>query len=211
MLKFSTEDRRLLGVLLKPSWLSALVAIVAGLVVSVGVITAFELHNSTVQQQLVAWQQTKPQPALTTPDQTLPENDRPTVAGSWPLLVVWSLIGLAVYVIATAVVRSLAQAEALRESLDDVHARPRQLVATTVEHVLLRVVALIILVILFRVFLKQLLPYSITAAHASAADFWSATGILYACLSFAMIVVSLHIQTIFLRLSLGRARIFSGL
>lgn len=210
MFKLSTEDRRLIGILLAPSWISALLAIVAGLVVSIGVITAFELHNSTVQQQLIAWQQNKPQPALTTPSQTVTENDHPTLTGSWPLLVIWSFIGLVVYVIATSVLRSLARAEALRETLDDVHARPHELIATTAEHILLRLIALVILLVLFRVFLKQLLPYSVTAAHASAADLRSLTGILYAFVSFAMIAVSLHIQTIFLRLSFGRARIFSS-
>lgn len=209
MFKLSDQDRRLIGILLTPSWLSGLLVIVAGLVVCVGVIAAFEAHNSPIQQQLVAWQQNKPQPALTTPEQVLPENDKPSLRGSWPLLVVWSLIGLVVYAIATTIVGSIARAEQLRESLDDVHARPRDLLESTAEHILLRVVALIILLVLVQIFVKQLLPYSITAAHASAADVLSPSGALYALLSFAMVTISLHVQVIFLRLTVGRVRLFS--
>jgi len=210
MIKLSSEDRRAIGLLLTPSWLSGLVAIVIGLVISAGVITAFELHNSSLQQQLITWQSTQPQRALTTPDQTINSNDRPTLQGSWPLVLLWSLAGLVVYGIAAAIVQSIARAAELEKSLDYVHANRHSMLAETAEHLLLRLTAVIVLVVLAVVFWRQIIPYSITAAHASAADLLSIDGGLYALLAFVLIAVTVHVQTVFLRLALGRARVFSG-
>ena len=205
-LRLSSQDRHEIGLLLTPSWLSGLIAVVIGLTIGVGVIITFEAHNSLLQQQLLSWQQ--PQAALTTPSQTLTQNDRPTLSGSWPLLVLWSLAGLVVYIIAASIVHSLAQAEELRESLDYVNAKPRSALASTAEHILLRIIAVILLVVFLIAFWHQIIPYSITAAHASASDLWSLDGGLYALLAVALIAISIHIQAILLRLSLGRARVF---
>jgi len=210
MLKLSSEDRRLLGLLLTPSWLSGLVAVVIGLTISVGVIVAFDAHNSQLQQQLMAWQDTQPQPGLATPGQSLPENNRPTLQGSWTLLLLWSLVGLLVYSLVATIIRSFVRAEELRESLDYVNAQRQTILVSTAKHLLLRVIASILLLILAAAFWRQIVPYSIAAAHASDTDLVSLDGSLYALLSFSLIVVSLHVQTILLRMALGRTRVFSG-
>ena len=193
MIKFSREDRREINLLLTPSWISGLIAIVAGLVVCVGVIAAFEVHNSLVQQQIVTIQQSRPQHTLTEPGQALPENDHPSLKSTWPLLVIWSLVGLAVYIIASSIARSAGQAEELRESLNYVNARPHALLASTAEHLALRLVATGLLIGFTLSIWHQVVPYSITAARASAADLLSLDGVLYALLSFGLIAVSLHI------------------
>jgi amino acid transporter len=211
MFKLSDEDSRQISLLVKPSWISGLVAIVIGLIISVGVIVAFVAHNSVLQQQLLSWEQSQTQPALTTPSQTLPENNHPTLQGSWSLLILWSLAGLVVYVIAASVIHSLARAEELRESLDYVNARPKAMLASTAEHLMLRTIAAIVLVVFGVTFWRQIIPYSILASHASAADVVSLDGGLYALLSFLLIVISVHVQIILLRLTLGRARVFPRL
>jgi hypothetical protein len=105
---------------------------------------------------------------------------------------------------------SIARAEGLRESLKYVHANPRTMLASTAEHLLLRVIAGTTLVGFGVAFVEQVVPYGIMAANVSAADVISLDGALYALLSFALIAVSLHFMTILLRLALGRARVFSG-
>jgi hypothetical protein len=209
MIRISSEDRRLLGLLLTPSWLSGLVAVVLSLVISVGVIGTFEAHNSLLQQHLLSFQQSKPQRALTKPSDALPQNDHPSLKTTWPLLLIWSLVGLLVYIMAASIIHSAGQAEDLRESLDYVNARPRAVLASTAEHIVMRVVATILFIIFTFEIWHQVIPYSITAAHASAADVWSLDGGLYALVSFVVIGASLHIDTILLRLALGRARVFS--
>jgi hypothetical protein len=208
---FSAQDRQHLLALLTPSWLSGLLAVAAGLFLTVGVLLAFSLNNSSIQQQLIAWQANKPQPTqtLTTPNQTLIENDHPTIKGSWPLIVVWSLIGLITYTIAASVMHTIGQAEELRESLDYVNAQPRSLLIVTAEHAAMRLMAAIILIGMVTLFIKESIPYGITAAHASAADVASLSGALDALLAFAVIALSIHLQAIFVRLALGRLRVFS--
>ncbi|MEK7059565.1 MAG: hypothetical protein AAB971_02305 [Patescibacteria group bacterium] len=208
MPSLTKEDRQLLGLLLSASWLSGLVAIVVALLISVGSIVIFEVHNDSLTQQLLSWQQSQPQPALTTPDQ-LVASEKPTLQTSWPLLVVWSLTGLLVYAIAAAILHSLARVEEVRESLDYVNARPKALLASTAEHLLLRVLGAVILVGFVVAFWKLIVPYGITAAHASAADILSLEGVLYALLSFSMVVVSIQAMTISLRLALGKPRVFT--
>lgn len=204
----SKQDQKLIGNLLAPSELSATVAILAGLIVTIGVIIAFETHSSAIQQQLVAWQPPSTPRALTQPGQVVTENDRPTLAGSWPLLIVWSLVGLAVYALTMAVVHSIGSAKDLTESMDYVNAKPELQLEVAVEHFLLRLVSVVVFVALAIIFIKRVLPYSITAAHAATANLYRPESWLYALLSFMIIVAALHAQTIFLRLSLGRARVF---
>jgi len=203
-------ERSHLSLLLTPSWLSGVLAVFVGLMITVSVIVAFSLDTSTIQQQLLAWQGDKPQRALTTPDQVLPENDHPGLKESWPLIVIWAGVGLAVYAVAATIVRSFNQAEDLRESLEYVHAPRDQLIKEAVEHLAVRLLSLLLLVLMIIGFIKKVVPYSITAAHASATDLASLGGVLYAILSFAVIAISLHMTTILLRLAIGRARILSS-
>ena len=172
MLKLSEEDSRLLGSLFQPSWLSGLVAIAVGLLVSVGVIIAFSAHNSQVQQQLLAWQQNQAQPTLTAPGQNLPENDHPTIQGSWTLLILWGFVGFLAYVLVAAVIHFITKAEEIKESLNYVHAQRRDILATTTEHVLLRLVAAILFIISMSVVYKLIIPYSIAAATPVACISW---------------------------------------
>lgn len=206
------QDRKLFGLLLKPSWLSGLIAIVAGLAVSLGVILAFSFNTSAVSQQLTRWQQDQPVKVkpLTQPGQFVASEGRPQLKDTWPLLIFWAAIGLVVYVVTAALVHSASDAERLRESLGYVNANPRKQLETTAGHLFLRLVAFAILITLALVFYKQIVPYAITAAHASAVDIQSGTGALYMFLSFAIVAVSLHLETIFLRLSFGRPRLFAG-
>ncbi len=208
MLKLTTEDRKVIGLLLSPSWLSAVIAITLALVISIGAIVAFEIHNDSLTQQLLTWQQTsKPQEKLTTPDQIV-ASEKPTIQTSWPLLVLWSMTGLLVYSIAAGIIHSFAKAEEVRESLNYMNSEPKALLATTAEHLILRVLGSILLVGSAIAFWKLIVPYSITASHAAAADLFSLDGVLFTLISFSLILVSAHALTICLRLALGTVRVF---
>jgi hypothetical protein len=50
-----TKDKKIISLLLSPSWFSGVLAVIVGLVLSVGVIVAFSANNSSIQQQLVSW------------------------------------------------------------------------------------------------------------------------------------------------------------
>src|SRR4051812_20164232 len=103
------EDRRVLGSLLSPSWLSGLVAVLVGLGITVGTILTFSFDTSAIQQQLLSWQQHQPSHALTTPDQFV-SDPKPSLQNTWPLLLVWGAVGLLVYVLAINVIQALSNA-----------------------------------------------------------------------------------------------------
>ncbi|HTB49039.1 MAG TPA: hypothetical protein VK712_03070, partial [Verrucomicrobiae bacterium] len=101
--KTSELDKKLTDILLTPSWLSGLIAVFSGLLLTVGVIIASSVDSSQVQQQLVTLQNTTA-PALTLPGGTVPNASNNVLQTSWPLLVFWGFVGLAVYFVVEAVV-----------------------------------------------------------------------------------------------------------
>lgn len=210
MIRLSAEDKNALLLVVTPSWLSGLIAVASGLAITIFVIGAFSLDNSSVQQQLLIWQQTQPtvEPARTAPG-TYVASTKPTLQNNWPLIIIWAIVGLIVYGICASLLRSLSRAAELKQSLNYVHAKPELLLRNAAQHIALRVVAGVVLIVLLQAFVRQILPYSITAAHASAADFLTVEGILYALISSTIVMVSLHLITIFTRLTFGRVRVFS--
>lgn len=205
---FTRENSRAVGMLLEPSWLSGLVAVVGGLIVTVGVLLVFAFNSTVVQQQVLSWEHSHSQTELTATGQVVPPNVKPTLASTWPLLIVWGAVGLLVYFIMMTIVHAISEAKFLKDSLEYVNARPNMIIEKVLEHTALRLIAAVILILLIRLFVRDALPYSITAAHV-ASDTHSLRGILYEVLSFASVTFMLQLLTVFLRLSFGKARIFS--
>lgn len=195
--------------LLEPSWLSGLIAVIAGLVVTIGVILAFSFNNSQIQQQLTGLQNTTA-PTLTLPGQNPPGGTKNSLQNTWPLLGFWAIIGFVVYFVVETVAQGVHNLEELREEMGYVHAQRDILLKTAVEYLLIRLLTVIVWLFFIEVFFKRIIPYSILAAHASTADLHSGQSFIYALVSFFMITASLHLHTIFLRLSLRRTRVFSA-
>lgn len=195
-----------------PSWLSAIAAIIGGLLVSVGVIVAFSFHSGSIQQQLLAWEITNPkyEKPLTTPEQndTLEEIGRPTLQDSWTLIIVWSLVGLLTYGIAASIIKSVNDFLELKKTFDYANTDPQLILRNMIRRILWRILASIVLAISLLLFIQRVIPYGITVSRASASDLLSFTGIIYALLSFAMIAACLHGMTILLRYAVGKVRLF---
>ncbi len=197
--------------LLTPSWLSGLISITAGLIVTAGFIFIFAFNNGTVRQQLISYQNTpSSQPALTLPGSAPPGNNNNSLQNTWPLIAFWGMIGFVAYFVVEFIVKIIRDAQEFTEELNYVHAKRNVILKTTAEYLLFRVAAAAIWLIFIDVFFKRIIPYSILAANASASDFVSVGGILDALLSFLMIAVSLHVNAIFLRLTLRKPRIFTS-
>jgi hypothetical protein len=201
-------ESKLFDKLLTPSWLSGLIAIVAGLVVVVGVGLAFSSTGGALQQQLIDLQNTKQQSTLTVPGQTIdaPKNSLQT---SWPLLAFWAVIGLIVYFIVEEVIAIGRNTSELKAELGYVHASRQRLIRGTVQRLAVRIGALVLWLVFIEVFFKRIIPYSITAAQAATADLVSLQGLYYELLAFTMIALSFHIHTIFLRIVVRKPRVFA--
>jgi hypothetical protein len=202
-------DARLFDTLLTPSWLSGLIAILSGLVVTVGTIIVFNLSNSPIQQQIAGWQNTRQQTTLTVPGQIVaaPQNSLQT---SWPLLAFWAAIGLAVYFVVEEIISIARNTAELKAELDYVHASRQQLLRTSMTRLLIRVAAIAAWLIFIDIFSKRIIPYSLISAQAGTADLVSWNGLFYESLAFVMVALSLHAHTIFLRLVARKPRVFSS-
>lgn len=211
MLKLK-HDIQVLSWILKPSWLSGLLAVLAGLIVTGGVIIAFSANDLQLQRHLIEWQHSKTSvnPKLTTPDQVLKENDKPTLQGSWPLLIFWSILGLTVYFMAMFITKKISNAEAFRRSLGYVHANKQSMILGAASRIIFRLAIIGVWAGFSLMCFRSIVPYGIRMAHASAADVFSAHGITYALISFIVILLSVHLHAVFMRLSLGRIRVFTS-
>lgn len=208
-----TNDLGVFRVLLTPSWLSGLIAIVIGLVVTAGVIVAFSFTSSEFSQQLATWQQTrvKPTPVLTTVGQAPPTvENASSLQSNWPLLAVWGFIGLAVYFIAVEIIGVIRTTSEIRAEMDYVNIQRESLLKDTLAHLGLRLGALALWLGFTILFFKRLIPDAIAAAHQSASHTSTFYGLAQALLAFAIVVISLHLHAVFLRLTLRRARAFSS-
>ncbi len=209
VLHISKEDKRFLKLLFTPSWLSGLIIVLAGLTVSVGVIVTFSFSHSSLKQYLQSWEQSRIHKSVVDVNQSS-ATINPTLKNSWPLIFVWGLVGLFTYAVAASVVRFILETIEFRKEMNYVHANPRSMLIVTIEHIVMRLVAAILLGMLGFEFMNKILPYAVNAASVSATNLLSVQGIGYALKSFIVTSLSVYIATILLRLMFGRARLTSS-
>lgn len=194
--------------LLTPSWLSGLIAVTVGLIVSAGTVLLFSFNNSQIHQQLVGLQSTKPQPTLTLPGGRPLGDNNNSLQTTWPLLAFWGIIGLAAYVLVEYIVKIISQAAELKNELNYVHVRRNALLKTTAEHLLFILAVLAVWLVFIDLFFKRIIPGSIAAAHAASGSPNILVAFSYGLLSFFMMAGSMHLQAIFMRLTFRRTRLF---
>jgi hypothetical protein len=204
----SDEDQHFLKAVLAPSWLSGLVMVLAALIVTGGAITTFSLNHSGFKQDLIGWEQGHTNSLSISGQST--QAVSPTLANSWPLIIVWAGVGLITYTVAVSIVRFVLQTIEFRRQLDYVHADRTSMLEVTVEHLVTRIVAAILLLMTVLLFVYHLFPDAISAGQTSAADKISIDGVKYAAFAFALTVICTYFATVFLRLAIGKARVFTS-
>lgn len=194
--------------LLLPSWLSGGLAILTGLALSIGVILFHKLDPGHVYQQLLTLRSAPAQPVLTVPGQSVPQLSN-SLQTTWPLLAFWGLVGLAIYFVFETMVKLVNDAKQIREGLDYVNSQPHQLIRTTVEYLLLRLIGAVLWLLSFDVFLKTIIPYAISlSSDAETAKLSKAIPDLIGI--FALTAFLIHLQAVFVRLAFRRVRVLSN-
>jgi len=197
--------------MLKPSWLSSLVAVLAGLFVTGGVILAFSFNSSQIQHQLISYESTSAkQPALTLPGQAPPNSAVDSLQNTWPLIAFWAVIGLVVYFVAETVYGLVSGAEEFSKELNYVHAKRTNLITSAVLDVVFRLILSTIWLVVIDLCLKKLLPHSIDLSQRAATEHNLTRGIIYGVESFLIILISVQVNIDFLRLILKKTRVFSS-
>ena len=194
--------------LLQPSWLSGLIAIIASLATLAVAIVVSNYEGSSLQQELFSARQGGPITSFNF--QAVTDNlARNSVISNMPLFLFWAALGVIVYLFATSIWAAFSHAEELREEMEYVNAPRQNLVRTAALHAIVRLAALGLWIAYLQLFLKVLLPYVLAAAHVAAVGL-SLANFAYSFLALFVLFVGLQVHVIFLRLVLLRLRAFGN-
>lgn len=193
---------------LTPSWLSGLVVFVISLAAVGGTIVITNYEVSGLRQEIFEVRnsgavQGFDYQAITS---HLAQNQ---LISNLPLFLFWAGLGVVVYLLATSLWGSLANAEELREEMEYVNAPRKWILRTLLVHLAVRLVVVLLWAAYLRVFLNVFLPYVLAAAHVAATSL-SVSSIGYALLALAVGFVALHAHVTLLRLLLLKVRAFGG-
>jgi hypothetical protein len=203
----TTINHRRLIALLSPSWLSGLMAAFGGLGITIGIILDFSVKHSSAGQSLMnlsTMQQSAPQPL------TQPGVINTSLENTWPLIAFWAVVGLVVYFIAETIVKALREVAEFRDELSYVHANPDKLYRAALRSFGVRLLIIIIWFIFIDSFFKVILPQCVTWSYAAATNLTQIHAVTDAILAIVVIALSLHLHTIFMRLTFGKVRLLSS-
>jgi len=129
--------------------------------------------------------------------------------GNLPLLIFWLGIGLIIYYLAVGLYEAFHSAVELREELEYVHARRRQLLRSVLEQLAIRSAALVAWIFYTAFFFRQLVPYILSALRSLGAAF-SLHNLEQGVLAALVLLIGLHLHTVLLRLVALKERVFSS-
>lgn len=203
----SAGRSELLGVFLSPSWLSGLIAVLAGVLVVIGTVVLTHV-SGTLQQGLLglhlAYQQSS---GAQTVSNTFAQN---TTLNNVLLFVLWGAVGLAVYSIVQNVVQELSSADELMHELEYARTNRRDILRAVALRAVIRLGALIAWWLLVRFMIFKLIPYDIASARLSALHLTSASDWTRSILGGTVCMLGVQGLAILLRLLVLRPRLFGN-
>ena len=201
----------MLILLLTPSAFSGFIDVVTGIAVTISTIIISSFQSSSFQQELFNYRSGQTANNLTYGSQRINQGlDSNLLLSNLPLLLFWALVGTVIYLFATSVVGALRNAAEFQDELEFVNADRNDLLKTAIFQLSIRLGVVFVWIFYIRFFFHSLLPYSIAAAHAaSSVGLVSINGLAYALLAFLVLVIGMHIHTVFFRTLLLKPRIFT--
>jgi hypothetical protein len=187
--------------LITPSRFSAVTIVLIASLLCAGIVL---LHNP----HMLGLYNTSP-PKTLTPEDIPIHNSSSGLATNWPIIVFWWVVGLPIYALAYYLVHTAQRASHAKRTYKQLKRLPAPSMEVLVEHLLLRMTALVTFIFLCILFVRNVVPFSaltLKTAVDSADNLVTLSGIILVIL---LLVVALHLLTIFLRLSLGKLRILS--
>jgi hypothetical protein len=191
--------------LLTPSPMSSVICVVAGIVLSVGVIFINRYRSSSLQLQYQYYQahHTVSNSILSG---SILDN---SIIKELPLIAFWAIVGVVVYLIAADIVKALNSAIELRKELDYVHVHRKLLISNILIQFAIRVAVLIVSLPYLIFFFHRILPYCVKLSIL-ATDASNAFGVaIYVLSSVIIFAATLHVLVILVRLLFLKARLFT--
>lgn len=204
-ISLSRDDLNELGVLLKPSWLSGLIAVVVSLVIVVGTVAMIHYNGSSWQLLLSHQQHHTVESNSVAFEQQVTKN---VFVSNLPLLVFWAGVGMIVYSFIIALSDVFRNVLELKEEMHYVHANRKRLLRQAVLHLVLRATFLAVWVACVHYTIHVLLPYIIALAYAGSGDIGWLYNSTYLVGALIISAISLHLHTVLLRLVLLKPRLF---
>lgn len=195
-------ELRLLGTLLKPSYLSGTIAVLSTLLIIGSALLARAFWSSGWLPDTLR--------TVSASNNQLFQNK--TGDGSSPFNVVllflfWACVGLTVYFIVIGIAHAAAEAKELEQEMTFVHGNRKQIIKNFAERLLTRIVGLVLAFVAVALYLKNLVPYGVTTARGVTTSPWSIALVVLAAVS---LLVMMHLITVLLRLVALRPRLFSA-
>lgn len=191
--------------LLKPSWLSGLVAAVFTILLIGGGYIGTHLQGSVLQQALFTVRDS----SATNYQQLTSKFSDNNFISNLPLLLFWIGVGFIVYYFAVAIYGAFQEAVEVEAELDYVNVQRQTLVRQAVLHFCVRLLALGLWFIYIGLYVKKLLPYVLASVHrlATSFTFHNLKDVLLVSL---VLLIGTQLHTVFLRLIALRRRFFSS-
>jgi hypothetical protein len=201
-------DLTLFRILLTPSWLSGLVDISIGVLLTAVTIVATIYQTSSIRLDYLQYQAGHVASTYESVNNRLSENN---FISNLPLLIFWSLVGLIVYLFAANIFTAIHNTAELRTELQFVHTDRKKILWTALVHLLIRVCVLIIWVIYILFFIHHIFPYCVASAIAASGHDGFLMNAEYALVGTIVMVAALHLHAILMRLLLLKPRSFSSI
>ena len=199
-------DRKLFDYLLWPSWLSASICLLAGLVVGLGTVLFTHFQTSSFRLQLLNAQVSAPTRYQTLTSHILSNS----FISNLPLLLFWTLVGLIVYLFVANIFAGIRNTADLKDELNYVNADRHELIMNALKHLLIRLLVLVVWIIYIFIFFNHIVPYCVAAALAGSGQLGGLQDGLYILISIVLMALAVHVHVILLRLLLLRPRVFSS-
>jgi len=199
-------DIQLLGVLITPSWLSSIIDFLFSLAVILGTTVLSRYQGSSIRNDYLQYLNDNHDSIYRSVNSGILANP---IVSNLPLLIFWALVGLIVYLFAANIVAAIRSTAALKDELEYTNVDRHSLLWQAGGHLLIRIIVLVVWLLYLQFFFHHVVPYCVAATLAGLSQLPNLVGIGYIVLAFLVLLVTMHLNTILLRLLLLKPRLFS--
>lgn len=207
--QLSNHTKQLLRLLLVPSWFSASVSILLSMGATFGILFASRYEGSELQQQFLNWQATSTEDTLGTAAGSLQQNTADLVS-IIVLFIFWYAVGTVIYLLAVAIYNTIRSANEAHQHLYYINTSRSAFLRALYVELALRFASLTAWVWYAVISLKIVIPYLLGAVHIADVHYPSIGAVCLLAVATLGLLVATHLHVIFLRLFLGKPRVFHG-
>jgi len=205
----SYHTRRLILLLLTPSWLSGLITVCLALSITAALLLEGHYQGSDIQRQYLHWRVATDADSAGSAASTLQHSTQGIVAGL-ELFIFWYAVGTAIYLVISALYRTIASANAARRSLYYVNISRAAFLRTVYTRLALRALSLAAWCVYSVLTLRVVMPYLLGAIHVGDVHTPAIGAVALLMVATLGLALAFHIHVVLLRLFLLRPRVFYG-